>query len=103
MVIILKLEISEELEKRIKTLKIVIDSTLGESLENDKDYIELILVFGIDSILENLLPKDEKLLKKLILAMFKEDPEFISNFVAKIMDVGKEERSMLTEKMKSYL
>ena len=99
----LKLVISEELEKRIKALKIIIDSTLGESLENDKDYVELILVFGIDSILENILPKEEELLKKLITTMFKEDPEFISNFLAKVMDVGKEERSKLTEKMKSYL
>lgn len=75
----LKLVISEELEMRIKALKIIIDSTLGESLENDKDYVELILVFGIDSILENILPKEEELLKKLIITMFKEDSEFISN------------------------
>jgi len=78
-VIGLKLVISEELEMRIKALKIIIDSTLGESLENDKDYVELILVFGIDSILENILPKEEELLKKLIITMFKEDSEFISN------------------------
>lgn len=86
-----KIMISKELLERLRAFKKVIDYVLEEKLENESDYVELVLSLGMDKMFEDLIPKDEQgLLPKTIVAMFKENPEFVVNFVVNTMMRGEQ-------------
>lgn len=82
-----KIEISEESIKKINAFKKLINYILGHELPNESAYIEMILVIGLDRMLQDLLPKEEMLLKTMV-QMFKENPEFVCDFILQRLTEG---------------
>lgn len=86
-----KVTVSKEILERLRAFEKMIDYVLEEKLEEESDYVELVLSLGIDKMFEDLIPKDEQdLLRKTIVAMFNENPEFVVNFVIKTLKRGKQ-------------
>ncbi len=77
-------EISDETYELIKSFKKVIDAVMEEKMEKMDDYISLILRVGMTKMLMDVVPDDE-LLRMTILAMFKDNPHYLCDFVAKIL------------------
>lgn len=83
--------ISKEILERLRAFRKIIDYILEEKLEKESEYIELVLSLGMDKMFEDIIPKDEQgLLEKTIVAMFKENPEFVVNFVVNTLERGKQ-------------
>jgi len=82
-----RVNISEELLRKVRAFKKVIDTVLGEELPSEEAYIELILTIGLEKMLQDPLPKEEMLLKTMV-AMFEENPEFVSDFISKTLRKG---------------
>jgi DUF1009 family protein len=86
-----KVKISKEILERLRAFEKIIDYVLEEKLEKESDYVELVLSLGMDKMFEDLIPKDEQgLLQKTIVAMFKENPEFVVNFVVNTLKRGEQ-------------
>lgn len=86
-----KVMISKEILERLRAFEKIIDYILEEKLEKESDYVELVLSLGMDKMFEDIIPKDEQgLLEKTIVAMFKENPEFVVNFVVNTLERGKQ-------------
>ena len=86
-----KVMVSKEILERLRAFEKMIDYVLEEKLEEESDYVELVLSLGMDKMFEDLIPKDEQdLLRKTIVAMFNENPEFVVNFVIKTLKRGKQ-------------
>lgn len=86
-----KVMISKEILERLRAFRKIIDYILEEKLEKESEYIELVLSLGMDKMFEDIIPKDEQgLLEKTIVAMFKENPEFVVNFVVNTLERGKQ-------------
>ena len=80
-------EVSDEIYRQVMIVRKVIDAVLGESLERDSDYIEFVLILGIQKTLLDPLPKEETL-QKTIIAMFMQNPCFVSEFIADSLKKG---------------
>ena len=86
-----KVMISKEILERLRAFKKIINLTLEDKLEKEEDYVELVLSLGMDKMFEDLLPEDEeRLLQNTIIAMFKENPEFVVNFVVNTLKRGEQ-------------
>jgi len=86
-----KAVVSKEILERLRAFEKIIDYVLEEKLEKESDYVELVLSLGMDKMLEDLVPKDEQgLLPKTIVAMFKENPEFVTSFIVNTLKRGEE-------------
>ncbi|GAG78769.1 unnamed protein product, partial [marine sediment metagenome] len=49
-----KIEISEETIKKINAFKKLINYVIGHELPKESDYIEMILIIGLDKMLQDL-------------------------------------------------
>ena len=88
-----KVMISKEILERLRAFEKIIDYILEEKLEKESDYVELVLSLGMDKMFEAVIPEDEQaLLQKTIIAMFKENPEFVVNFVVNTLKRGEQIR-----------
>lgn len=86
-----KVIISKETLERLRAFKRIVDYILEENLEKESDYVELVLSLGMDKMFEDIIPKDEKgLLVKTMVAMFKENPEFVADFVVNTLERGEQ-------------
>lgn len=81
------INISEETLTKLKAFSKVIDYILEENLGSDSDYAELVLSVGLERMLQDILPKEETLLKTMAL-MFKKNSEFVSQFVVDTLKEG---------------
>ena len=101
-----KVEISDETLKKIRAFKKVIDVLLEQTLPNESIYVELVLSIGLDKMLQDPLPKEEMLLKTMV-AMFEENPEFVSEFMANTLKKGalieKEKEEDVKKNWKKYI
>ena len=82
-----KIEISDNTERELKAFIKVIDAILEEKLGKGSDYAELVISVGIEKMLQDPLPKQEMLLKTVV-KMFKQNPEFVSAFIAEALKKG---------------
>jgi len=88
-----KIMISKEVLQRLRAFEKIIDYVIEEKLEKESDYVELVLSVGMDKMFEDLIPMDEQgLLQKTMVAMFKENPEFVANFVVNTLKRGEQIR-----------
>lgn len=88
-----KTMISKEVLQRLRAFEKIIDYVIEEKLEKESDYVELVLSVGMDKMFEDLIPMDEQgLLQKTMVAMFKENPEFVANFVVNTLKRGEQIR-----------
>lgn len=86
-----KVMISKQTLERLRAFKKIIDYIIEEKLEKESDYVELVLALGMDKMFEDIIPKDEQdLLVKTIVEMFKENPEFVANFVVNTLERGEQ-------------
>ena len=96
-----KIEISNELYRRLRAFIKVIDAVLEEKMSDRiDDYAELVLSIGLERMLQDPLPKETEILLKTMVVMFKKNPEFISDFIAETLETGKRIREE-EEKIKS--
>jgi len=86
-----KVTISKEVLERLRAFEKIIDYVLEEKLQRESEYVELVLSVGMDKMFCDVIPKDEQsLLQKTIATMFKENPEFVTNFVISILKRGEQ-------------
>lgn len=86
-----KVDVSKDTLKRLRAFKKLIDYIIEEKLEKEADYVELVLSIGMDKMFEAVVPKDDReLLPKTMIAMFKENPEFVVDFVVRTLKKGEE-------------
>jgi hypothetical protein len=84
-----QVEISDETMAKVRSFKKVIDVVMEEQLEEDSDYVETIVLIGLDRMLQDTLPKEEPIALKAMTAMFSRNPQFIADFVAEMIESGK--------------
>jgi len=64
---------------------------LKEKLEDTSDYFELICQIGIERMLGDIFPElKDDLLRKTIVQMFNENPNFVADFVSRRIQEGAE-------------
>ncbi len=80
-------KISEETHRRLMALRMIVDVILGDTFKDESEYVEFVLLAGIEKMLVDPLP-DNELLRKTIIAMFRENPEFVAEFIAKTIRSG---------------
>ncbi|MBS7247159.1 MAG: hypothetical protein QXN15_05860 [Candidatus Jordarchaeales archaeon] len=80
-------EISGESHRRLMALKRIVDAVLGDTFRDYSEYVEFVLLAGVEKMLVDPLPDDE-LLRKTIVAMFRENPEFVADFIARTIKSG---------------
>ena len=81
------INVSEETYERIKHFKKVIDAVIGEEMSTMDEYADLILSVGMQKMMMDVIPDDE-LLRNTILTMFRDNPEYLCSFVAKVLKEG---------------
>jgi len=82
-----EVEVSSETIKKIRAFKKVIDVIIGEELPSEADYVETILIIGLNKMVQDPLPKEEMLLKTMV-DMFNKNPEFVSEYMAEMFTRG---------------
>ena len=86
-----RITFSKESLRRLRAFEKIIEYVIEGKLEKESDYVELVLSVGMDKMFEDVIPKDEQgLLPKTIVAMFKENPEFVANFVVSTLKRGEQ-------------
>ncbi len=91
-----EIRISDKTHKKLVTFRKVIDAVLEEKLTNDNEYVELVIDIGLERMLQDPLPKEEMLLKTMV-AMFRENPEYVCDFIARTLEKGEEEKRKTKE------
>ena len=69
----MNIELSENTMRKLRAFRKVIDIVIGEKLESESAYVELVLCIGLERMLLDVLPNEETLQKTMI-AMFREKP-----------------------------
>lgn len=88
-----EIDISEDLLKRVRAFKKVIDVLIEDTKLDIPDCVNLIIRVGIEKMLRDVIPEayteeGVELLRVSIVEMFKEDPDFVADFVVKMMKRG---------------
>lgn len=105
------IKVSENLYKRLKSFKKVIDAVLVEDFSEDISvYAEIVLSVGMEKMLKDILPEEESLQWTMV-QMFEENPEYTSDFIAKTLKRGEwikekergEAAKKLQEKWSGYI
>jgi len=87
MVIILSIEISQDIMKKIDAFIEVIDIVIKEKRKETSYYVNTILSLGLQRMIIDLFPENE-LLQGTMLLMFDKDPIFVSKFIAERIKDG---------------
>ena len=102
----MNIELSENIMRKLRAFRKVIDVVIGEQLESESAYVELVLYIGLERMLLDVLPNEE-MLQKTMIAMFRENPEFVSDFVARMLKRGEiirsEEARAIEKKWRHYI
>ncbi len=87
-----RVTISKEVAERVRHFSKVIDAVIGKKL-SDKidDYVEFILEIGMRKMILDPLPESKEL-EMTILAMFEDNPEYLCDFMARVLTKGKGEK-----------
>ena len=103
------IEISEKTLKRVRAFRKVIDVFIQTKLEfeTESGYVEVILFVGTIRMLQDVFPKEEMLLKTMMVSMFEQNPEFVSNFIAEKIKEGslitKEKEQEIANNWRKYI
>lgn len=99
-----EIQISNDTIEKVKAFKQLIDVILAIELEDTSDYVELICQIGMEKMLYDVFPeKEEDLLRKTMVQMFNENPNFVADFVSRRIQEGEEiqlEREMWNKYIK---
>ncbi|EDY35115.1 hypothetical protein ABOONEI_2657 [Aciduliprofundum boonei T469] len=83
--------VDKEIYRQVGHFKKVIDAMVGDELDSMDDYINFILKIGMQKMLIDVLPDDEALQMTMV-AMFEDNPEYLCEFVSKVLKDGKNEK-----------
>ena len=84
-----EIQITNETLEKVSAFKPLIDVILEEELEDISDYFELICQIGVERMLQDIFPEPrDDLLRKTMVQMFNENPNFIANFIARKIKEG---------------
>ncbi len=92
-------KITVELEdsdyQRLKSSKVLYDYIMDEDTEftDWNTYIATLLWRAIKAMIEDVTPADNPLLQQTLIKMHKENPEFVSNFIVKVIEAGGKEEA----------
>jgi len=87
------IELSEEVGRKLKAFGKVMEIILGSEAtpKTESDRAELAVSIGLERMLQDVLPKEELLLKTMA-QMFDRNPEFVCEFVSDMVKQGGEEK-----------
>ena len=83
--------VDEEIYRQVGHFKKVINAMIGDELDSMDEYINFILKIGMQKMLMDVLPDDEALQLTMV-AMFEDNPEYLCEFVSKVLKDGKNEK-----------
>ena len=97
------IDISDEMMIKLKEFKKVVDIILSdEPIENESEYVELVISQGLGSMIKDILPQEEPTLVKTMALMFNENPQFVSKFIAETLIRGTVPKEQVKEKWGPY-
>ena len=98
--------VDEEEYRMIINFKKVYDAVV-ETESDFNDYMRDVIKEGLDKMLSDLPPKNVNILLKTLQAMFRENPEFVCNFIVQILkkgsNISKEEEDRIKEIRGHYI
>ncbi|MFQ6051405.1 MAG: hypothetical protein ACE5K4_06890 [Candidatus Hydrothermarchaeota archaeon] len=100
-----EVEISDEIYKRVESFKKIIDTVLGEEFESVEEYVELILEIGMERMLQDVLPEEE-MLQKTMTVMLRDNPDYLTDFVARTLKEGaliRKKEEEIKERWEKYI
>ncbi len=86
-----KLKISVETIEKIEFFKPIIELVMEEKMESLENYTELIIEIGLEKMITDLLPRDNKELQQTMITMFRKNPKFVSDFILEVLQKEPEE------------
>jgi len=86
-----KLEVSKETMEKIESFRPVIELVMEEKMESLDYCAELIIEMGLEKMITDLLPKDNKELQQTMITMFRKNPKFVSEFILEVLQKESEE------------
>jgi hypothetical protein len=86
-----QLEISKETIEKIESFRPVIELVIGGKMESLDYYAELVMEIGLEKMVTDILPRDNKELQQTIATMFKKNPKFVSEFILGVLQTESEE------------
>ncbi len=81
-------EVTEVCFRKLKAFKMIADVVLKEELRDELSYTELVMTIGLETMLRDVLPTSEGFMPDIFIAMFEENPEFVSDFIAGMLKKG---------------
>lgn len=98
------IDISDKTMVKLKEFKKVVDIILAdEPIENESEYVELVVSQGLGSMIKDILPQEEPTLIKTMILMFSENPQFVSKFISETLIRGAVPKEQLKEKWGPYV
>ena len=92
--------------RMIINFKKVYDAVI-EAESDFNDYMREVIREGLDKMLTDLPPKNVNILLKTLQAMFRENPEFVCNFIVQILkkgsNISQEEEARIKEIRGHYI
>ena len=91
MLLMPSIELSEETLRRLRAFKRIVKVVLGrDAPETESELAELVILLGLDRMLRDVLPTGdvEDIFHQTMVEMFRQNPEFVSSFVASILERG---------------
>lgn len=99
-------KVDEDEYRMLINFKKVYDAVI-ETESDFNDYIRDVIREGLDKMLTDLPPKNVNILLRTIQAMFRENPEFVCNFIVQILkkgsNISKEEEDRIKEIRGHYI
>lgn len=83
-----QIEISDKTYAKLSAFVKVIDIIAETKPEDEINYAELVLSVGIERLLRDVFPVDNKLLQDSMVQMFERNPSFVCEFIADTLEAG---------------
>ena len=87
------IELSEEAVRKLTAFGKIMEVILGpkEVPQTESERAELVVSIGLESMLQDVLPKEEMLLKTMV-QMFNQNPKFVCEFISDMIRKSGEDR-----------
>ena len=100
------IRVDDDEYRMIINFKKVYDAVI-EAESDFNDYMREVIREGLDKMLTDLPPKNVNILLKTLQAMFRENPEFVCNFIVQILkkgsNISQEEEARIKEIRGHYI
>lgn len=83
----LRIDVEESYYQMLKSLQPLAEAVIEEKLDFDS-FVNKVLWRGIRGIIEDIMPTESDALRQSILMMYESRPEFVSSFIANLMEGG---------------